>query len=168
MGVVDNLLSAGAGAAVGVGLTYALNVRIKRRDVETDAVALLEEALTEMQVHALNHEPPWEVRGYERLRDDGQRAIARARPRLDERQSEIVRRAQRAVAMFDVGARTSRADAENFAVCFGAYVGAAFEATAAFYARERAGPSTLPSGREILQSAAADPTLASLRERVES
>lgn len=171
MGLVHDLLVAGAGAAagaaVGAGLTYAAGVRTKQRDLESDAIELLEEALTEMQVHVLNKPLPWAASTHAELLHNGQRAIGRARPRLEDRHAESLRRTQRVVAMFAVGARTAEVYADNYHACFDSYADAAFDAIRHFYSRRTPARSTLPNSREIQRSAAFDPTLRSLRDLIE-
>jgi hypothetical protein len=167
VGLVDNLISGGAGVALGAALTYAANARMKRHDLEAEAVVLLEEALTEMQVHAENQPLPWDRATFDDLLQDGERAIGRTRTRLDERHPELVKRAQRAVAILSVGIRTSPSHSDNFRSCLDAYLDAAFKATRAFYAKKTVASSSFPTSREILERATNDPTLERLRTRIE-
>jgi len=163
---IESLILTLGGVAFGAVVTYLLTSRQGQRDLEAAAVELLEEALTEMQVYALNSSSPWQQSLIQPLVEDGQRALARSKLRLDGTQGNLVVRVQRAMAVFSLGGSIVPAAAGNFEVCLRVYVDQAFTGIRDFYDGSTVSPSTLPSGASMRESKAADPTLAALREAV--
>jgi len=166
MGLTDNLLSGGAGAAIGAALTYAANQRAFRRSLEVEAVDALVGVLADMRAYAIGTPAPWTQDEIANLITDGQTVLFRYRPRIDERHPRFVVHSVRAMAMFEMGRLADPVGSGNFGACLTAYLDAASQAAADFYAKRPIAASRLPSGREILRSVADDPVLLSLRQTV--